>query len=154
MARKFLAAENDTDHTFATYQPDPWKPTHFFFYGSLTDEGQLMKVLHLDSPPILRPASVIGYSIKMWGQYPALVDGPPGNVVNGMVYEVQKEDHEKRLAYYETDAYRCASCLIRPEAGEQIFGKTFMWADDPDDEDLSAESIDFEAWRKARSAYT
>jgi len=74
MARKFLAAQNDSGNPFANYRRKPWKPTHYFFYGSLTDERQLMEVLHLDSPPILRPASVIGYSIKLWGQYPALID--------------------------------------------------------------------------------
>ena len=42
-----------------------------------------------------------------------------------MVYEVQKEDYEKRLAYYETGAYQYAACFIAPgAAGEQIFGKT------------------------------
>jgi hypothetical protein len=70
--------------------------------------------------------------------YHALIDGPPGSIVNGMVYGVQKEDYEKRLAYYGTGAYRYAACFIAPgAAGEQIFGKTFVWADDPNDEDLS-----------------
>ena len=45
--------------------------------------------------------------------------------MNRMVYEVQKEDYEKRLAYYETGAYQYAACFIAPgAAGEQIFGKT------------------------------
>ena len=72
----------------------------------------------------------------MWGQYPALVEGPPSNVVNGVVHEVQKEDHEKRLVYYEKDANQCALCFIRLGAEEHIFGKTFLWAGDPNDEDL------------------
>jgi gamma-glutamylcyclotransferase (GGCT)/AIG2-like uncharacterized protein YtfP len=108
MVTKFLAARND-----ATHQTEPWKPVHYFFYGSLMDEQKLTEVLRLDSTPVLRPASIVGYSIKMWGPYPTLIDGPPGNVVNGMVYEVQKEGHEKRLAYYETKAYRCVSCSIK-----------------------------------------
>lgn len=77
---------------------------------------------------------------------------PPGNVVNGMVYEVQQEEHAKRLAYYETDAYRCALCFIRLGVEEEIFGKTFVWAGDPNDGDLSAKRVDSEAWKKARSA--
>ena len=119
------------------------------------DEQQLKKVLSLGSPPALRlrPASIVGYSIKMWGPYPTLVDGPPGNVVNGMIYEVQKEAHEKRLAYYETNAYRCALCLIKPGTGkEEIFGKTFVWANDPNDQVLSPGSFDLEAWKRAHSA--
>lgn len=117
------------------------------------DDQQLKRVLHLDSLPVLLPASVVNYSIKLWGPYPALIDGPTGNVVNGVVYEVQTEEHEKRLSYYETDAYRCVSCLIQPgDGGKQISGKTFVWADDPNDEDLSVGSFDFEGWKKARSA--
>ena len=115
------------------------------------DDRQLKKVLRLDSPPVLRPASIVGYSIKLWGPYPALVGGPVGSVVTGVVYEVQTEEHEKRLSYYETDAYRCVPCSINPgEGGEQISGKTFVWADDPNDEDLTVGSFDFEGWKKAR----
>ena len=152
MARKHLNTNNDPHYPYGA-NPEPWKPIHFFFYGSLMDDQQLKKVLRLKSPPVLRPASVVGYSIKLWGPYPALIDGPPGNVVNGVVYEVQQEEHEKRLSYYETDAYRCVSCSIKPgEGGAQISGKTFVWADDPNDEDLSVGTFDFEAWKKARSA--
>ena len=151
MLRKFLAAQGDSDYTHVTYEPEPRKPVYYFFYGSLMDERKLTQVLRLGSPPVLRPASIVGYSIKMWGPYPALIDGPPGNVVNGMAYEVQNEDHEKRLACYETDAYRCAPCFIKPGAGgEGVFGKTFVWADDANDKDLSPGSFDLEAWKKAR----
>jgi len=114
------------------------------------DEQQLTDILRLKSPPVLQPASIVGYSIKMWGPFPTLVDGPPGNVINGMVYEVQKKGHEGVLAYYETDAYRCASCSIKPEAGgEEIVGKTFVWAGARDDSDLSEGSFDLQAWRKS-----
>ena len=150
MAKKFwYAARYDSDNT--PYEPPPWKPVYYFFYGSLMDDRKLTQVLRLNSPPVLRPASIIGYSIKMWGPYPTLVDGPPGNVVSGMAYEVQKEDHEKRLAYYETNAYRCAACSIQPGTGgeSEISGKTFVWAKGPDDEDLSPGSFDLEAWKKA-----
>ena len=73
--------------------------------------------------------------------------------MNGMVYEVQRKAHERRLARYETDAYRSASCSIKFGAGgEQIFGKTFVWADDPNDGALSVGSFDFEAWKRKRTA--
>lgn len=115
------------------------------------DDKQLSGVLDLNHPPVLRPASIIGYSIKMWGPYPALVDGPPGNVVNGMAYEIQKESHEGRLAYYETSAYKCISCFIKPASGgDQIVGKTFVWAGNPGK--LRPGSFDLQAWRKERDA--
>ena len=111
----------------------------------------LTQVLQLKSPPILRPGFIVGYSIKMWGPYPTLVKGPTGNVVNGLVYEVQWEKHEKRLAYYETDAYKSASCSIQPGfGGDAIIGKTFVWAGDPNDEILRPGSFDLAKWRKAR----
>lgn len=116
--------KNDTDG------PEPWKPVQYFFYGSLMDERKLTEVLRLTHPPVLRPASIVGYSIKMWGPYPTLVDGPPGNVVNGMTYEVQNEANEGRLAYYETKAYKCTTCLLslrREETrllGRRLCGQT------------------------------
>jgi len=93
------------------------------------DEQTLTEVLRLDSPPVLRPVSIVGFSTKMWGPFPVLIDGPPGNVVNGMVYEVQRKAHENSLAYHEKNGYRCASCSIKSGAGgEQVIGKTFVWA--------------------------
>lgn len=146
MARKFqIAAQLESGSV-----PEPWKPVYYFFYGSLMDDQQLTNILRLTSPPVLRPASIVGYSIKLWGPYPALINGPPGNVVNGAMYEVLQESHERRLAFYETRSYEAASCLITPgTGGEQITGKTFVWARDPDE--LSPGGFDLEAWRKARS---
>ena len=156
MAKKFIAArEHPGDRTYLDYRPAPWKPIHYFFYDSLMDEQQLTEVLHLDSPPVLRPAFLTGYSIKMFGPRPALIDGPVrvGNIVNGMVYEVQREDHEKMLMRFETDAYQSEWCGIRPEdGGKLIYGSTFLWAGDPDL--LSEGSFDLGAWKKARPAST
>lgn len=130
-----MAGQNDTTHgNFANHETEPWKPIQYFFYGTLMDEGVLTTVLRLKFPPVLRPAHIVDYSIKMWGPFPALTDGPAGNVVNGMAYEVQEEAHEKRLAHYETDAYRCVSCFIKPASGgDPISGKTFVWAGHPND---------------------
>ena len=115
------------------------------------DERKLTEVLRLTYPPVLRAASIAGYSIKMWGPYPTLIEGTPGSVVNGMAYEVQNEGHERRLAHYETDAYRCTTCFIKPASGgDQIVGKTFVWAGDPNDRILRSGSFDLEAWKKSR----
>ena len=145
LSKNLQSGQNGTD------EPKHWRPIQYFFYGSLMDERRLTEILRLAYPPVLRPASIVGYSIKMWGPYPTLVNGPPGNVVDGMAYEVQNEDHEGRLAYYETDAYKCATCFIRPASGgDQIVGKTFVWAGHPDDRILRPGKFDLEAWKRAR----
>jgi hypothetical protein len=51
-------------------------PKPFFFYSTLTDPLLLQEVLQLSTPPILKPARVKSYKIMLWGQYPAMVDGP------------------------------------------------------------------------------
>lgn len=57
----------------------------------------LSEILRLAEKPRLRPAMLLGYSLKLWGQYPALVDGPPGAVVEGWVYDTAYEFHAERL---------------------------------------------------------
>jgi hypothetical protein len=39
--------------------------------------GRLAAVLHLpdDQPPNLQPAKLVGYHIKLWGEYPVLLEG-------------------------------------------------------------------------------
>ncbi|MCJ1264034.1 hypothetical protein MMC22_003905 [Lobaria immixta] len=46
---------------------------HMFFYGTLMDPTTLQWVLELPSPPVLRPATVTGFAVKMWGVYPVLI---------------------------------------------------------------------------------
>ncbi|TCD63347.1 hypothetical protein EIP91_005648 [Steccherinum ochraceum] len=48
-------------------------PCLLFFYGTLSLPHILQRVLSLDSAPILLPATIEGYSVKMWGPYPALI---------------------------------------------------------------------------------
>jgi hypothetical protein len=70
----------------------------YFCYGTLMDPVLLSEILGLPEKPTLRPATLVGYSLKLWGQYPALLDGPPGVVVEGMVYDVEHENQAERLA--------------------------------------------------------
>ena len=67
-----------------------FKRRYCFFYGALKDPVRLAAVLHLPDgqAPYLRPAKLVGYHIMLWGQYPALLDGPPGNEVLGVAYEI------------------------------------------------------------------
>ncbi len=107
-----------------TYVPKP-----FFFYGSLMDPLQLQQILQLPAPPVLKPARVQSYRIMLWGQYPALVDGPATSYVDGVAYVVETEEQQNMLKRYETDVYRVAGIRITIDE-ERVFGRTFMWADD------------------------
>ncbi|EPE31308.1 BtrG-like protein [Glarea lozoyensis ATCC 20868] len=108
-----------------TYIPKP-----FFFYGSLTDPQRLQEVLQLPTPPALKPARVKSYKIMLWGQYPALVDGPTNSYVDGMACVVETEKQQEMLEHYETTVYSVEGIRITIE-GEEVAGRTFMWAGDP-----------------------
>ena len=118
-------------------KPKVWEKKFYFFYGTLKEPETLSHILQKPVPhSALRTAYVVGYSTEMWGQYKALVDGPQGNIIEGTAYEVQSEEDEERLAFYETSAYEVAPCKIRfPKEGEEIAprrisGKTFRYAGD------------------------
>lgn len=119
----------------------------YFFYGTLSDPSFLSEVLGLSEKPTLRPAKLVGYSLKLWGQYPALVDGPTGATVEGMVYEVRSEKHGERLADYETKAYTAAPCLICFTDGknpDEVSGTTFKYVGNP--LDISEGQFDLTVW--------
>ena len=78
----------------------------YFFYGTLMDPSILSAVLDLDPAAAeqrkadfdLRPAYIVGYECKLWGQYPALVDGPGFSSIEGAVFQVRTVQEGKRLA--------------------------------------------------------
>jgi len=86
-------------------------------------------------PSSIRPASVTGYSQQSLGSYKALVDGPSGAVVEGMVYEVECEADETLLTMDIPDNCKTAPCYIRLELGgedllpQTILGKIFKHAE-------------------------
>jgi gamma-glutamylcyclotransferase (GGCT)/AIG2-like uncharacterized protein YtfP len=128
---------------------DPLAPCvgPYFFYGTLMDPSLLSEILALPEKPRLRPAKLTGYSLKLWGQYPALVDGATGEVVEGMAYDVESEQHAEKLAAYETRAYRSAPCRIRfMDGGEpgDISGTTFQYAGNP--MDITEGKFDLGVW--------
>jgi hypothetical protein len=105
-----------------TFTPrPPWQPRHYFFYGSLKEPEVLGSVLDLSSPPSYHPAIIERYELAKWGQYPTLLDGPTGNEVSGLAYLVQTQDHQAKLAYYETRAYIDRVCTITFTDGKQPF---------------------------------
>jgi gamma-glutamylcyclotransferase (GGCT)/AIG2-like uncharacterized protein YtfP len=103
----------------------------YFFYGSLMDSSTLARVLRLRELPELRPAKIVGYHCKLWGPYPALVDGPSDATVHGTAYEVQSPAERERLEWYETYHYKNSACSIELEDGRMVAGRTFKWNEDP-----------------------
>jgi len=111
----------------------PEYPTYYFFYGTLTAPATLKRILDLVEEPQMRKAKVIGYAVAKWGDYPTLIDGESGQEVLGYACMVQTEEEAKKLAYYETKAYKEAPCLIYfmdNEEPAEVSGKTFMYAGD------------------------
>lgn len=119
----------------------------YFFYGTLMDPNMLMEILDLEEEPTLRPAKIAGYSCKLWGQYPALINGPQGSIVEGAVYEVQSEGHAARLAEYETKAYRIVPCDIKFMDGKEpaeVCGTMFRYSGPT--LDLDEGDFDLQKW--------
>ncbi|KAI9711407.1 MAG: hypothetical protein M1828_001923 [Chrysothrix sp. TS-e1954] len=126
---------------------DPFVPGGWYFlFGTLRDPSMLSEILDLPSAPQLRPAYMIGYTRRKWGQYPALVDGPCGSTVQGSAFYVPDENAAAKLAYYETDNYQYKPCNIRFDDGapDVIRGFTFMFAGNVND--LSDGDFDLDTW--------
>lgn len=160
MLRKFMAAEANAEEAQADWsrreaailQGEEEKrhgKEWYFFYGSLMDPQQLRQVLGLREPPRdFRPAEIVGYHVRMWGPYPVLLDGPPGNVVKGVAYEIEGGEHKDKLARYETSYYREHNCIIQFSADENVMGTTFEWAGD--ESELREGTFDLKDWQMGR----
>jgi gamma-glutamylcyclotransferase (GGCT)/AIG2-like uncharacterized protein YtfP len=107
------------------------QPGPYFFYGTLMAPSILAEILGLESSPSLRPAYIMGYERKLWGQYPALLDGAQGSVVHGAVCHVPAVDDAVKLAKYETRNYQPESCMIHYTDGIEPsteLGYVFLFA--------------------------
>ncbi|EGX95526.1 poly(A) polymerase pla1, putative [Cordyceps militaris CM01] len=121
----------------------------YFFYGTLMDPGMLAEILKLSHEPILRPAKVFGYTGKLWGQYPAVVEGEAGATVCGAAYNVESVEDARKLAAYETCNYQTKACKILYTDGEQPemqHGRLFVFAGNPSD--LETGAFDLSVWLK------
>ncbi|KAK6529884.1 hypothetical protein TWF281_009040 [Arthrobotrys megalospora] len=118
-----------------------FKPTLFFFYGTLTIPEVLRRILDLAEDPILLKATTRTFKLKMWGPYPALVrpsPDDPRDAVPGVAYAVETEEHLQRLVAYEGENYGINEILIElQEPGYQAlnttYGKTFVWKGYPEE---------------------
>ncbi|KAJ5514419.1 hypothetical protein N7463_003971 [Penicillium fimorum] len=166
MVRKFIRANASADpprpsllpssDNFAqnSWPQDPIRDEYCFFYGILMDLDTLSKDLGSSKPPpIMRPARIIGYEIKLWGPYPALLYGKPLHLVDGMVCGHLSPTQLDRLAAYETDKYPLQACLINVlnddgSTEKTIEGVSFMWNGRQDE--LRRGTFDLKQWRKHR----
>jgi gamma-glutamylcyclotransferase (GGCT)/AIG2-like uncharacterized protein YtfP len=126
-------------------------PFHMFFYGSLMDPEVLQAILNLPDLPIMQPATISGYRIKMWSIYPTLVpsSSSEGGSVKGMLWEMTSDKQIERLAAYETAAYKPEECEAVLTSGEVIKGcRTFCWAGQPDSEELEEGGFDLERYQR------
>lgn len=123
----------------------------YFFYGTLIQPSFLAEVLKLDELPMLRPARITGYSLRLWGQYPALIEGERGQEVRGMAWKVEEKKHAERLGEYETRAYRPAPCVIYftdiDDEDANECGYSFKYCGNK--MDLSDGKFDLEDWLKS-----
>lgn len=125
------------------------------------DPSMLKDILELDVLPQMRPATIIGYRLKSWGQYPALVDGEPGEVVSGMVWKVAMTSHANRLIEHETRSYSVKPVTIfftdpngldvvindhNSSEVESEYGRTFMFT--AHESELSDDKFDLDVWLK------
>ncbi|PWY77297.1 hypothetical protein BO94DRAFT_196357 [Aspergillus sclerotioniger CBS 115572] len=129
----------DTHH-----RPDLFQPRFFFFYGMLSDPTTLAKVLKLRDRPALRPATIMEHGMKLWGEFPALLDGHPDTPIHGVAYEISSQEEEDRLVEYESDMYRKKGCVIEFRDGSKVPGVTFVWNADP--RLLRDRSFDLKDW--------
>ncbi|KAI1631006.1 hypothetical protein F4809DRAFT_634248 [Biscogniauxia mediterranea] len=139
------------DHPPLEITEENFKPCHMFFYGSLMDKDMLQVAARLASPPELRPASISGWQVKMWGAYPTLVpasttpatspaapsspsnanadhhDNNNNNKINdkirGMAWELETFEQFSNLQNYETSHYQPRAVVIRAEGGGEDEGQ-------------------------------
>lgn len=115
------------------------------------DPQTLARVLEMsDCPPILRPAKLIGYDIKLWGPFPALVN-KRRNRINGLAFEIMSKTQLDRLVFYETDKYTLRPCTIhllnaQKTVETKIDGVTFMW--NGGENELEEGEFDLKQWKK------
>jgi hypothetical protein len=148
---KFVLKTKSAPPGWFYQSPNPPRPVDYFeprtgpyfFYGTLAE------ILNLDHEPILRPANVVGYTCKLWGQYPAIIDGEIDAIVSGAAYTVESVEDARKLASYETENYETNACKINYTDGKQPetqHGWLFMFAGNPSG--LDTGTFDLSVWLK------
>ncbi|KAL6714426.1 hypothetical protein ACLMJK_007849 [Lecanora helva] len=77
-------------------------PVPYFLYGTLSDQHFLAGKLEMGEEEIeglmMRRGRIRGWKVRRWGQYGALVNGGEEEFVEGMVYEVKREEEQDKMA--------------------------------------------------------
>ncbi|KAI0481488.1 hypothetical protein F4859DRAFT_421576 [Xylaria cf. heliscus] len=114
------AVASETLPTVTTFEP-----FYFFFYGSLQVPNVLQGVCRIkdkNSITLRKNANIVGWKIKMWGPYPALVPAAPDDEdghVEGVAWLCERPEYVARLCTYESKAYRMAYCNVLVAAGDK-----------------------------------
>lgn len=109
------------------------------------DHSVLAHVLKRPERIDTQPARLVGWNIKMWGEYPALVAGSTKDIIRGAAYEVQTITDRDKLIQYEISAYRLQECRVEFYNGSSVMGKTFIW--NGDQRLLREGSFDLKDWK-------
>jgi len=138
MTRRFMLLDTQEPTPLPPYDPEAVKaanPKVYFVYGSLMDPTTLQSVIKAREPPVLRPAKISGYHLRMWGRYPALLDKRPLLIIQGMAFEISEfEDVDsirQRLKDYEGPNYKALQCFVQFDGNEErVRAITFKWVGD------------------------
>lgn len=101
----------------------------------------------------MRHARVVGYETRLWGPYPALVNGKSLVPVYGMVCRNRSRIHFDRLIKYETDQYQLRPCHIEllddnHHVKKTVGGVTFIWNGEQDE--LREGKFDLKQWKREK----
>lgn len=133
----------------------PFAETFCFFYGTLMDPATLGRVLKRPKSDISQDhkAVILGHGIKLWAEFPDLVDGPDDQIIHGVACKILSEEEEDRLAAYATDMYGAHGCMIDFENGSKPgCGMTFVW--EADELLLQEGNFDLNDWLLRRKRAT
>lgn len=111
--------------------------------------------MSLAERPILRLANLPGYHLKMWGQYPALINARPLLTVPGMVFDAGEHNDRSvnvltKLQAYEGGNYKCRLCSVEyiGQEGVDVRANTFQWIGDT--AELKSGSFDLKDYQMSR----
>ncbi|KAK6537984.1 hypothetical protein TWF694_010876 [Orbilia ellipsospora] len=144
------ARDSDT----RTHIPDPtFEPFLLFLYDALSLPMMLKHILDLPDDPVLLPASLPGYVIRMHGIDSALVPDEPlsegaesQRTVGGAAYLVRRREHRDILVAHEMkENYRIGEVRIRVTlegSGEEVERRAMAFLWDGDVKELAEEDFD------------